>query len=70
MNLKRDSSTVMLFCESYEIFKNNYFAEHRWKAAFTINIDKILTPRSIGQHIYKQRWKTRLSVTTDMSVSG
>ena len=39
MNLKTDSSTVVFFYESCEIFKNTYFAEHGRTAAFTINID-------------------------------
>ena len=39
MNLKIDSSTVAFFCESCEIFKNTYSAEHRRTAAFIINID-------------------------------
>ena len=39
MNLKIDSSTVVFFCESCEIFKNTYFVEHWRTAASTINID-------------------------------
>ena len=39
MNLKIDSSTVVIFCESCEIFKNTYFVEHRQTAASIINTD-------------------------------
>ena len=60
MNLKIDSRSVVFSCESCEIFQNTYFLEHRWT-------DASATPNSIGQHIYKQRWETSLSVTTEMS---
>ena len=39
MNLKIDSSTVALFCESCEMFENTYFVEHLRTAVCTINID-------------------------------
>ena len=39
MNLKIDSSTVLLSCESFEDFKNTCFVEHRWTAAFPIDTD-------------------------------
>ena len=34
--LKRDSDTGALFCELWEFFKNNYFADHLQKASFII----------------------------------
>ena len=46
---------------------NIFFVENRRMAASSINIDaKYSLP---GQHIYKQLWETRLSVTTEISVS-
>ena len=40
MNLKIYSSTVVFSCESYEIFKNTYFVEHRRTVASVIDIDQ------------------------------
>ena len=39
MNLKIDSSTVVLSCESCEIFKNAFFVEHQRMAASAIDIE-------------------------------
>ena len=70
MNLKMDSSTVVFSCESCEIFKNPYFVEHQRTVVSAIDIDTKYSLRSIDQHIYKQCWKTRLSVKTDMIAKG
>ena len=51
MNLKIDSSTVLLSCESCEIFKNTYFVEHRRTTASAIDIDAKYTQVNRSTHL-------------------